>query len=243
MFTRQSDSFRKVAIFVGKIGWIKRILRPMYHKYLEIIENRRKKLFRKNGLMVLDIFDKCLNDNGIEYSLAFGSMLGAVREHGFIKHDLDLDVAVWAEDYSEKLRSALLKCGFKMKHTLLVDDGKLGREETYELDGVSIDIFYIYPAIDLYPYTCDFIAHEGAVSFRDSMNNYGGLIARRVQLPWKKEFIRVNFENLKLPITSNANEILTFRYGSDYMTPNPKWVYYDSMNSTIIWKDKKGVMV
>lgn len=243
MLTKQSDSFRKFAIFVGKIGFIKKILRPIYYKYLALIEDRRKKLFRKNGLMVLDTFDKCLSDNGIEYSLAFGSMLGAIREHGFIKHDLDLDVAIWAEDYSDKLYLALIERGFKLKHTILVDNGELGREETYELNGVSIDIFYIYPTIDLYPYTCDFIAHRDTVSFRDSMNKYGGLIARRVQLPWKKEFIRVDFENLKVPITSNANEILTFRYGSDYMTPNPKWVYYDSMNSTIVWKGKKGIMV
>lgn len=243
MFTKQSDSFRKFAILVGKIGFLKKLLHPIYYKYLSFINDRRNKLFLKNALLVLDAFDKCLRGNGVQYTLAFGSMLGAVREHGFIKHDLDIDVAIWAEDYSDKLRVSLIEHGFKITHTLLVDNGELGREETYERDGVSIDIFYIYPAIDKYPYTCDFIAHKDTVSFRDCMQKHGNLIARRVQLPWKKEFIRVDFETLKLPITTNAQEILSYRYGPDYMIPNPKWVYYESMDSTIVWKEHNAVMI
>ena len=52
MFTKQSDSFRKFAILVGRIRFIKKLLHPIYYKYLAIIEERRKKLFRKNDLFI-----------------------------------------------------------------------------------------------------------------------------------------------------------------------------------------------
>lgn len=242
MFKRQPDSVRKFAIFVGKNPFLKKILRPLYSKYMSSIKEHRNDLFKKNGLEVLKKFDSCLTENGFPYTLAFGSMLGAVREHGFIKHDLDMDVAMWIEDRTPRLRDCLKKSGFSLVHELSVDDGGSGLEETYICDGVTIDIFYIYPAIDQYPYTCDFLAHSGSVSFEDSMKKYGCIIPRRVQLPWKKEMTLVPFSGLSLPIPTNANEVLSFRYGEDYMIPNPHWHYTDAHIFTTIWEEKKGIM-
>ena len=169
-------------------------------------------------------------------------MLGAVREKGLIKHDLDLDVVMWSEDYTPKLRTALENYGFQLVHELSVDGGRKGREETYILKDVSIDIFYIYPAIDEHPYYCDFYCCEGSVSFVDSMRKYGCIKARRLQMPWKKDFIRVPFETLSLPICSNAHEILTFRYGEDYMIPNPKWNYLGLNKYITIWEEETAIM-
>lgn len=241
MITKQSDSFRKFAIWVGKSNFLKSLFRPLYTRYINYLKCNRNSLFLKNGLDVLKAFDKCLTTNGYPYSLAFGTMLGAVREHGFITHDFDMDVAMWIEDYSPELRKSLEKNGFNLIHELLVDDGELGREETYEKDGVNIDIFYIYPAIDDYPYTCDFLGHKEAISFPDSMKKYGYIIARRIQLPWKKEFKKVPFVDTSFPVCSNADDILSFRYGQDYMIPNPDWHYNDYNKYTTIWHSKKAV--
>ena len=86
---------------------------------------------------------------------------------------VDTTISMWAEDYNESIKECLKKYGFKLRHELLVDNGTTGREETYELNGVSIDIFYIYPALDRYPYCCDFISVQGTVSFIDSMKKFG----------------------------------------------------------------------
>ena len=86
------------------------------------------------------------------YTLIFGSMLGAVREKGFIKHDVDIDVAMWAEDYSPRVQKSLEEAGFKLDHRYLIDEGVLAREETYVKNDVSIDVYCIFPPIDKYPY-------------------------------------------------------------------------------------------
>lgn len=242
MFTHEPDFFRKFAIWVGKVSFIKKLLRPVYNKYTSSLEKNRRDLFIKNGVYVLSLFDDCLTKLDIPYCLAFGSMLGAVREHGYIKHDLDLDVVIWSEDYSERMRTLLFKKGFKLYRDMVVENGDLGREETYELKGVTIDVFYIYPAIDQYPYCCDFVPEKDSISLEDSMDKYGHIISRRIQLPWKKEFERVPFESLQLPIPVNAHEILSFRYGDDYMKPNPQWHYTDANKYITTWNEALSVL-
>lgn len=218
------------------IGWIRqakvirKLLGPIYriiHHDKAIEEVDKLKLhFQQKGLKVLDTFDKVMTDNNYLYSLAFGTMLGAVRERGFIKHDADIDVFMWIEDYDSNLIECLKRKGFSVSHTFSVDNDQYGKEDTIMLDGVQIDIFYIYPPIEghTYPYCCDFIIHPDCLSREHSVQKYGGLLPRRIEMPISHRVVRVPFENLYLPILSNAHEFLSFRYGNDYMIPNPKWV-------------------
>lgn len=217
------------------IGWIRqarimrKLLGPIYHilhhDKMEEEVDKLKLNFQQKGLKVLDAFDNAMTENNYLYSLAFGTMLGAVRERGFIKHDADIDVFVWIDDYDSNLIECLKRKGFSVSHTFSVDNDQYGKEDTIMLDGVQIDIFYIYPPIEghSYPYCCDFIIHPDCLSREHSVRKYGGLLPRRIEIPISHEVVRVPFENLKLPIPCNAHEFLSFRYGKDYMIPNPKW--------------------
>lgn len=82
----------------------------------------------------------------LNYILAYGSMLGAVREKGIIKWDADIDICVDVNQYKEFCES--LRCFLPEKYTLIDSDN-----EEYELlfsrvvlkDGdhhdIHIDIF------------------------------------------------------------------------------------------------------
>ena len=222
-------------MFDNVVGWLRQsiVLRklfgPLYHalhrnKSISAVEDLKVN-FRDKGLKVLELFDHILTENGFKYSLAFGTLLGAVREKGFIKHDADIDVFMWIDDYSPFLIECLSKYGFIVSHTFTVENDKCGKEDTIMLDGVQIDIFYIYPPLEgcKYPYCCDFIVHPDCISREHSLRKYGGLLPRRIEIPISKDLERVPFESLTLPILTNAHEFLLFRYGKDYMTPNPSW--------------------
>ena len=225
-----------------KLYFLRPFLRPIYRKFFaKRQKSLRNSIFLANAIDVLERFDIAMKEGGIQYTLAFGTLLGAVREKGFIKHDFDIDVAVWATDYSSVLQSVLFKHDFRLSHRYTVENGKLAREETYSLNGVSIDIFFFYPAIDQYPYCCDFLNHFGPESFVDSTRQYSKhMIARRIQLPLSHDIKYVSFDRLVLPIPTNSTEILSFRYGPDYMTPNPNWSMTQSYNKYITpWEGVK----
>lgn len=62
------------------------------------IEKLHKVLFE-----MLNDFDIFCRENNIEYSLAYGTLLGAVRHKGFIPWDDDLDVMMTRENYKKFL--------------------------------------------------------------------------------------------------------------------------------------------
>lgn len=46
----------------------------------------------------IKIFHSIIHNSGVRYGLMFGTLLGAIRENGFIKHDEDTDIYVLSED-------------------------------------------------------------------------------------------------------------------------------------------------
>lgn len=46
----------------------------------------------------IKIFHSVIHNSGVRYGLMFGTLLGAIRENGFIKHDEDTDIYVLGED-------------------------------------------------------------------------------------------------------------------------------------------------
>lgn len=125
--------------------------------------------------IMLDLLKKLiqfLDDNGLKYTLAFGTLIGAVRHKGFIPWDDDVDIAMPYDDYkkmisllrnkeiSENVRFSChetnpnhLWAFGKVYDTTTKLDEKIflnryaGRQESLNF-GLYIDVFPIYPAPD-----------------------------------------------------------------------------------------------
>ena len=222
------------------IPGLKPLLLPIYTWYAN---KRRNYLYRKNGLKVLYEFDKIMNDNNIHYAVFAGTLLGAIREKGFLRHDMDIDTVMFYRNYSPIIQNLLEANGFKLLHTFLIDDGRTGREDTFIKNGVTVDIYYIYSDDKCSTYQCDFHGANGAPDNEQSMKIYGYTAVRRIEFPVSEKVRRVQFENIEVNVPANAEEWLSLRYGSDYMTPNPNFKDKGDNPHIIEWSGKKAIML
>ena len=237
-----SNDFKVFANRVAKIPFVKSLLRPIYYPYKRHLSNKRNTQFKKYAVNVLQEFDSIMASIEVDYSLAYGSMLGAVREHGFIEHDLDIDVFLRAEDYSIKIKDSLIASGFSVVHIFTLEDGKLGRAETYCKYDVSIDLFYVYPAIDSRgDYTCVFSPFPGYITWKHSQDSKGGLLVQKWDTPLSRSTIKMKFESLMLPVSSNYDELLKLTYGELYMVPDPNF-HGEGIHCYEEWRGKIGIL-
>lgn len=104
--------------------------------------------------MLLDIDHFCRN-NGIRYSLAYGTLLGAARHGGYIPWDDDIDICMPRPDYERFIsmysgREGVYKCystktfdSYMLPFAKVSDERTQMREAMYEKDlfGIYIDVF------------------------------------------------------------------------------------------------------
>lgn len=110
---------------------------------------------RKIQLSILDYLKKVCEENQINYYLAYGSLLGAIRHQGYIPWDDDIDIWLVREDYEKllkifsnegryKLFENSIESSYLYPFAKLIDSETTLIEETdikFEKLGVNIDIF------------------------------------------------------------------------------------------------------
>lgn len=125
-------------------------------KYSKKIETAEE--IREIQLDLLLSFDDFCNRNNIHYSLAYGTLLGAIRHKGYIPWDDDIDLCMLREEY-EKLEEALPEelnsmysfCTLRRNKKWSRPYGKFYNTKTVEIEkskdnigiGVGIDVFPI----------------------------------------------------------------------------------------------------
>ena len=94
----------------------------LFHDYSMIpqTDDPNLRILQECDAIQLAIFDKICYKYNLKYWLDFGTLLGAVRHHGFIPWDDDMDVAMPRQDY-RKIRDVVTKelgsIGFEIGNT------------------------------------------------------------------------------------------------------------------------------
>ena len=70
---------------------------------MERLDNSIQRVW-KTEQEILDVIDSVCRENGLCYSLMYGTLLGAVRHHGFIPWDDDIDLIMPREDYNRLIK-------------------------------------------------------------------------------------------------------------------------------------------
>jgi 2-aminoethylphosphonate-pyruvate transaminase len=186
---------------------------------------RNERYYQHSGAMnkedaryLLNTLRDVYHQNGIELILAYGTLLGAVREHDFISHDPDMDTMVWSKDMQKGLDL----------HT--------------ELEKYGIMLYsYVLPWIFTYKYrdvTCDV----------DVIWDMSGLFNNRYCLIQSQHVPRSYFENLKTMefqgeqhlVPADFEKLLVYHYGKKWRIPGGRHARLESY--FFFWRYMKKIM-
>ncbi len=121
------------------------------------------KKLQQTELDILDEFVRVCDENKINYFFVGGTLLGAVRHHGFIPWDDDIDLGMMRKDYEKFLSIApsKLKSKFKLRNPKLdkkyyLPFSKIINTKTkiITINSANYDDDYNCIWIDLFPFDC-----------------------------------------------------------------------------------------
>ena len=187
--------------------------------------------FNENGGRLLSFFKQCLDEDGLEFWLTSGTLLGAYREKKLLSHDIDIDVAMFAAD-KNKVKKVLLSKGFKLIHEFGVIGGEI-TEQSYEYLGNKMDIFFTPDDCENFVFN---IFYREIESDRDD-----DFRVIEMRLP-KSNLKQYDFLGGKYLIPEKTEAYLAANYGKNFMTPDKYWDYTKDIPSAIYYKahEKSG---
>lgn len=114
-----------------------------YERYLD----HNRPLNQEAAKYLLITFKRVLEEHNIIMMPMFGTLLGAIREHGFIKKDDDVDVVIYASDIQKifDLRPELEKYDIHL-HCYVMP-----WIFTFEYKGMTCDVYPLYESV--WPWT------------------------------------------------------------------------------------------
>ncbi|WP_045519164.1 LicD family protein [Neobacillus niacini] len=176
-------------------------------------------LFNLSAKKAIKTLVEAMSQNNWRYWLEFGTLLGAVRDKGFISHDFDIDIAMCIDDRDERMEQILAARGFKLKKRAKLLSGQI-IEETYKYKTATIDIFYAYKLEDQIK-IFEFQSFNN-LSPDECIKQFGGLRVSEYCLS-KFELTKYDFYGLQVWVPDNYHSHLEELYGRSFMIKNKNW--------------------
>lgn len=204
-----------------KIKWLHKIYYKLWGKRKADREVERKKQdLQNNGKELLLLVDKVLRAANIDYFADFGTLLGLIRDGGFLKWDWDLDFGLIIDNDEEiiweKLESTLQSIGMKKIKTCSYEQHII--EQTYRYGVLTIDFFWHFRECD---HDNAYLGYKKKGYKYDLENEYH--VTKLVMYPFDGIIDFPIFDgNIRIP--NNPEAYLASVYSEKWMIPDPNWV-------------------
>jgi len=214
-------------LLVQEMTWKEKMKNNNYIKYIydcligkrkerKIIETRRQ-ILQERGMDIVRELECALTGTGAVYFMAFGSLLGMIRDGKFMTFDDDIDYQIKiTEAFTwNDLERILSAAGFKKVKEFLYNE-KVS-EQTYEKYKLPIDFFSFYND-GKYTKVRSFVRKKGkqykSIKEYTLMINIHGKVE-----PIKK----MNINGVEFSAPMDPEEYLEYCYTSNWRVPDPNW--------------------
>lgn len=196
----------------------------------------RRYYMEKYGTEALEQLYKIYKETNTPIWLEGGTLLGSYREHGFIPHDDDIDVAMYAQDYNHEFQRQLFDKGFTiLRYYSLVS------AETHNVENITeITVSYKGLLIDIF-FNVNEINYSSEYSYDSLVPSRNMWKARLFKLPIIEKFDEIMFEGAHCLVPSNTKARLEYFYGPTFMTPDSNW--HDSEKLILSENEYYGEMI
>lgn len=195
----------------------KLIYEPLHWMYRLYSVPHRKRMLRKRGVDVLKHVADVIEKHQIPAFAAYGTLLGFVRDGGFLKNDDDIDLGIMPGEWNPKrVLKTLLEDeeGFKYLFGFKYKDKMT--EFKLEYDGIPIDFF--------------FYSDDGKQFFAGSYHWFKDVkypapnanSAQRVCEPRIEGLEKISVYGFDFPVPANTEYVLEHLYGN-WRVPDNNW--------------------
>ena len=195
---------------------MKRLINTLYSKFEEY---KLEKNIHKYGLEAIKVFSELASKNNWDYSLGFGTLLGAYREKDFIKHDDDIDMIGNRKDITPDLIQKMQQAGFEFEGLYMSSNGEFAHPSfkyhniTFDIYGFNVN-YHGGDSVIFAPFP-----PEGSDWNESAEKNYYQVC--RIHFDYKGTETTI-FKGVPCKVLANTKEFLTSVYGEDFMIPQRK---------------------
>lgn len=193
------------------------VYEPLHRLWRLYSVPRRRRNLHKNGYRLLEEIDALMIRHGIPYYCEAGTLLGLIRDKGFIRHDDDIDLGVLPETVKPaEILKVLLSADFKWVAGHEYDGRFI--EFTVEKYGIPVDVFFHRKSETPGCFDEIFLRYYKDVDYPSDRNNSALLFRYVATIGLKRYQVR----GIEVNVPENYREVLSSLYGP-WETPDPNF--------------------
>lgn len=197
-----------------------KVFKPLYKCYSWILERPIRKCLQENGNGVIRYIQNALSDKFF-FFFDMGTLLGIVREGMILKHDYDIDVAVYIKDRGEidKVRAAVVSGECALMRSFYIDEVGVV-EDSFLMNNIRFDICY-YELVDN-KHVCYLFRTDPYKLVNDGLR-----LVFRLKCEPIVHTEKIKFSNFFVNVPEDPEDYLRERYGDSWRMPDKNFCFWN----------------